>query len=472
MAGYWSGLVNSMKGLLGYEGLEVEPAGPDADSSSASISDEKKSLWKQLSNYIGKDVTSMISLPVWVFEPLSFLQIMCEPMQFGELLFKASEAADSAHRMAYLIAFITSGYSCAARSKKPFNPILGETFEYIPADKRWRYFAEQVTHHPPCGVAEVIADNLFRLKLEMELKTKFRGNSTEVTVNGSSFFNTFKYGDEFTWGHLDTAAHNIIIGGMWVDHYGTLEVKNRTNGDRGVIRYTKCGWLGAGRFELNGEIYDKDNKLRLKINGRWNELVNAIKITADGTEAAPVTLWQRATKSSDPKWNWTPFCYQMNECPEAYKKILPPNDSRLRGDRWGLEKEDLDTAGKEKHRLEEKQRAERKERETKGIHYVQKYFKKIPDDEWGFQWVYMGGYWEEREERIKKAIQDGQVKQEEIARYLLPESTLQDINKFSTYSLFRKYSEENKDNNNQTNTQLDQSPDKNLEEFAEEPSQT
>ncbi len=89
MAGYLSGLVSSMKGLLGYEGLEVEPAGPDADSSAAaSISDEKKSLWKQLSSYIGKDVTSMISLPVWIFEPLSFLQIMCEPMQFGELLLK------------------------------------------------------------------------------------------------------------------------------------------------------------------------------------------------------------------------------------------------------------------------------------------------------------------------------------------------------------------------------------------------
>jgi len=33
------------------------------------------------------------------------------------------------------------------RTKKPFNPILGETYEYI-TDKH-RYFAEQVSHHPP-----------------------------------------------------------------------------------------------------------------------------------------------------------------------------------------------------------------------------------------------------------------------------------------------------------------------------------
>lgn len=31
--------------------------------------------------------------------------------------------------------------------KKPFNPILGETFEFVSKD--WRYMSEQVSHHPP-----------------------------------------------------------------------------------------------------------------------------------------------------------------------------------------------------------------------------------------------------------------------------------------------------------------------------------
>ena len=31
--------------------------------------------------------------------------------------------------------------------KKPFNPLLGETYELV--DKNYRYFAEQVSHHPP-----------------------------------------------------------------------------------------------------------------------------------------------------------------------------------------------------------------------------------------------------------------------------------------------------------------------------------
>lgn len=33
------------------------------------------------------------------------------------------------------------------RFKKPFNPILGETYEFVNSD--FRFIAEQVSHHPP-----------------------------------------------------------------------------------------------------------------------------------------------------------------------------------------------------------------------------------------------------------------------------------------------------------------------------------
>tara|TARA_B110000285_G_C14948050_1_gene525331 strand:+ start:729 stop:887 length:159 start_codon:yes stop_codon:yes gene_type:complete len=31
--------------------------------------------------------------------------------------------------------------------KKPFNPLLGETFEYV--TRKYRFLGEQVSHHPP-----------------------------------------------------------------------------------------------------------------------------------------------------------------------------------------------------------------------------------------------------------------------------------------------------------------------------------
>ncbi len=59
-----------------------------------------------------------------------------------------------------------------------------------------------------------------------------------------------------------TTAHNIIIGGMWVDHYGTLTFVNHTLGDKCVVRVTKSGWLGSGRFEVQGEVTDAAGNIK------------------------------------------------------------------------------------------------------------------------------------------------------------------------------------------------------------------
>eukprot|EP01118_Nematostelium_gracile_P004578 TRINITY_DN1536_c0_g1_i1.p1 TRINITY_DN1536_c0_g1~~TRINITY_DN1536_c0_g1_i1.p1 ORF type:complete len:442 (-),score=137.62 TRINITY_DN1536_c0_g1_i1:91-1221(-) len=351
---------------------------------------------------MGKDVTSSISLPVWIFEPHSFLQIMCEPFQYAELLKRTADSPDSINRMAYLIAFVTAGYSCAVRQKKPFNPILGETYEYIPANKSYRFFAEQVSHHPPVGVCIAEGEG-YTIQMEMGLKTKFTGNSTEAYVSGETSLKTTKYGDEFTWGHLDTCAHNIIVGWMWVDHFGTLNFTNKKTGDSASIVFSKCGWLGAGRYELSGNILDKNGKIRMKIFGKWNEYVSGIRVDENGKESQPITIWKKPIiQQQSNKWGWSKFNLNMNMMSDAYRTILPPTDSRVRTDRYYLEKEDLETSGAEKKRLEEKQRAERRQRETNNEHWEPKYFTRIEEGEKGY-YQYTGKYWEEREERLKKA---------------------------------------------------------------------
>lgn len=46
-------------------------------------------------------------------------------------------------RLAWVLGFAMGPYGCMERTWKPFNPILGETFE-IDLDKGVRFFAEQV----------------------------------------------------------------------------------------------------------------------------------------------------------------------------------------------------------------------------------------------------------------------------------------------------------------------------------------
>jgi hypothetical protein len=83
--GMFSGAFSFMKGVLGMEQLKVEDAGGGENKTDIDEG-QRKGLISQMANYIGKDITSMISLPVWIFEPLSFLQIMSEPLQYDFLL--------------------------------------------------------------------------------------------------------------------------------------------------------------------------------------------------------------------------------------------------------------------------------------------------------------------------------------------------------------------------------------------------
>lgn len=106
-----------------------------------------------MKSMIGKDMTKM-TLPVSFNEPTSLLYRVVEDMEYTDLLNVAADRSDSTERMVYVAAFAASEYaSTIGRVAKPFNPLLGETYEYVRPDKGYRFFIEQVSHHPPVGAA-------------------------------------------------------------------------------------------------------------------------------------------------------------------------------------------------------------------------------------------------------------------------------------------------------------------------------
>lgn len=87
------------------------------------------SLWSILKQSIGKEL-SKITMPVVFNEPLSFLQRLSEAMEYAELLQNASDAEDPVKRMEFVAAFTVSALASNwERLAKPFNPLLGETYE-------------------------------------------------------------------------------------------------------------------------------------------------------------------------------------------------------------------------------------------------------------------------------------------------------------------------------------------------------
>ena len=102
------------------------------------------SLWNVLKKNIGKDLTK-VAMPVSFNEPLSALQKMAEDLEYSFLLDQAAPLT-GVDRMIKVAAFALSCYAAEAtrRGRKPFNPILGETFELIREDLGWKFVAEQV----------------------------------------------------------------------------------------------------------------------------------------------------------------------------------------------------------------------------------------------------------------------------------------------------------------------------------------
>ena len=73
-------------------------------------------------------------------------------MEYGDLLTRAAECATVEESLTYLSAIAMSSYATTScRTSKPFNPLLGETFEYDRTDDMgWRSFAEQVKMKKSC----------------------------------------------------------------------------------------------------------------------------------------------------------------------------------------------------------------------------------------------------------------------------------------------------------------------------------
>ncbi|KAJ6951310.1 hypothetical protein NC653_040650 [Populus alba x Populus x berolinensis] len=90
------------------------------------------SLWSMIKDDIGKDLTR-VCLPVYFNEPISSLQKCFEDLEYSFLLDRANEfdkMGNSLMRALNVAAFAVSGYaSTDGRHCKPFNPLLGETYE-------------------------------------------------------------------------------------------------------------------------------------------------------------------------------------------------------------------------------------------------------------------------------------------------------------------------------------------------------
>ncbi|KAE8387184.1 Oxysterol-binding protein-domain-containing protein [Aspergillus alliaceus] len=344
----------------------------------------KISLWGILKSMIGKDMTKM-TLPVSFNEPTSLLQRVAEDLEYADLLDVAADRTNSMERMVYVATYAASEYaSTIGRVAKPFNPLLGETYEYARPDKGYRFFVEQVSHHPPIGAAWAESPK-WDYYGESALKSKFYGKSFDINLLGTWFLKlrSASGGEElYTWKKVTSSVIGIITGNPTVDNYGLMEIKNWTTGEVCYLDFKPRGWKASSAYQVTGKIIDQSGSPKWSIGGRWNDKIFArhtpgyeMDVSGQDPESSKTFLvWKCHSRPSDIPFNLTPFVITLNDLPDGLKQYLPPTDTRLRPDQRAMEEGEYDLAANEKHRLEEKQRAKRRERETKGEEYQPKFF--------------------------------------------------------------------------------------------------
>uniref|UniRef100_A0A7N6BAH1 Oxysterol-binding protein n=1 Tax=Anabas testudineus TaxID=64144 RepID=A0A7N6BAH1_ANATE len=163
-----------------------------------------------LYNNIGKDL-SRVSMPVALNEPLSLLQRLSEELEYTDLLDIANHIDDPYERMVYVAAFSISGYAWASwrYRYKPFNPVLGETYENYREDRGFRFISEQVSHHPPISACHAESEN-FTFFQDQRWKNKFWGKSVEIISSGQVNVTLPNYGDHYEWNKAVTCIHNVL----------------------------------------------------------------------------------------------------------------------------------------------------------------------------------------------------------------------------------------------------------------------
>ncbi|XP_060063801.1 oxysterol-binding protein-related protein 1-like [Ylistrum balloti] len=395
------------------------------------------SIWSILKQCIGKEL-SKITMPVVFNEPLSFIQRISEYMEYTSLLEKASLASDPAERFAYVSAFAVSAISSNwDRIGKPFNPLLGETFELNRSDLGFRLVGEQVSHHPPVS-AFLVESKQFKIHGSIHPKLKFWGKSVEINPKGTITLELTRHGEVYTWSNVNCCVHNVIVGKIWIEHYGVMEILCHKTGWKSILNFKQSGWFGKDLHKVEGYIYDKSKVKRKALYGSWVYdlfMLDAaayddyMKNSASTTSPSHSAKSNGASGSSDvnddlsakrlstydlhipgqeciwtihprpeksPQYfSFTLFAMALNELNPDTAGQLAPTDSRFRPDIRLLEEGQIDAAAAEKNRIEEKQRSARKERKRKKDEWIPVFFKIGTNPHTGKEdWLFKGNYWD------------------------------------------------------------------------------
>ncbi|XP_018308688.1 oxysterol-binding protein-related protein 8 isoform X4 [Mycetomoellerius zeteki] len=344
------------------------------------LQEEQKSLIWFLMKQVrpGMDLSKVV-LPTFILESRSFLEKLADSYYHADLLSQAVLEDDAFTRMKAVVKWYLSGfYKKPQGLKKPYNPLLGETFRCYwqhPNGSRTFYLAEQLSHHPPIsGFYVTNRQDGFTISATIIAKSKFYGNSTSAVLDGIAVLTMLPRGEDYTMTIPYAHCKGILMGTLSMELGGKVNITCEKTGYHTELEFKLKPFLGGAEL--------------------MNQVVGRIRLGKE-TLATIMGYWDGLILITDKRTGQENIFF--NPTPEIRKKRLKKYTVPLEHQgSWESEKlwlavtqainrDDQVAATEAKTRLEEAQRERAKERKSLGQEWIPKYF--VQDIITG-NWVY------------------------------------------------------------------------------------
>jgi len=341
-----------------------------ANDQTEEFSDENKSIVWFLVKQVrpGMDLSRVV-LPTFILEPRSFLEKISDYYYHSDIISEAVKEEGPFNRMKKIVKWYLSGFYKKPKGlKKPYNPILGETFRCYwehPNGSKTFYIAEQVSHHPPISANYVAnREDGFTISASILAKSKFYGNSTSAVLEGNAYINLLPRGEEYVMTLPYAHCKGILMGTMTMELGGKVTIECSKTGYTTEMDFKLRPFLGGGEFTnaISGKIRLAKETL-VTIDGHWDDCVK-MKDKKTGVEEV---LWEVTdqVRAARLKRFVVPQEEQLDfESTKLWRKVSE-----------AIANDDQNAATEEKTVLEEAQRAKARTVKETGVEHKPQHFE-------------------------------------------------------------------------------------------------
>uniref|UniRef100_A0A3B4Z9I3 Oxysterol-binding protein n=1 Tax=Stegastes partitus TaxID=144197 RepID=A0A3B4Z9I3_9TELE len=372
----------------------------DNEEEDLGVLDDQRSIILHLLSQLklGMDLTRVV-LPTFILEKRSLLEMYANFMAHPDMFLSITAGATAEDRIVRFVEYYLTAFHegrKGAVAKKPYNPVLGETFHCsweVPRDKvkplvrsnqgssrepsrgpnnaqqgddspggcyRVRFVAEQVSHHPPVsGFYCECRERRMCVNAHVWTKSKFMGMSIGVSMVGEGVLCLLEHDEEYVF-TLPCAYARSILTVPWVELGGKVSINCVKSGYSATVTFHTKPFYGGKVHRVTAEVkHNPTNTIVCKAQGEWN---GTLEFTYSSGE----------TKVID-----------TAKLPVTRKKLRPvEKQGRTESRRlWqhvtrSLKEGNIDEATEHKHRLEECQRGEERKRSADNKPWTPKYFTK------------------------------------------------------------------------------------------------